>query len=493
MRTSQDVALRTALAYAAVGTAWIALSDYAMDLLPVAVRAPLSLSKGFLFIAVTAIVLYFTVRHSSSKLVTQSREIESVERLLSQVVDTVPVGVLLVGEGSVVTFGNPAAARLLDIDRKALVGRTLDEIANVDTASDATKLGELLSRGAADGVRIEVAGAPRAVIARSAPVSEGAPAAGWVVALADVTEDFEANQRVQQLLDGYRFLTRAALASAQAVDVSDLLHELCVAATEEGGFSAAWAVTIEAGGALKEMAMVGLSDAGMAVATRLRESFSLDGDMIRRVMNDGVYASNDVARDPRNPWFAAAAAEHIGSCAMVAASGGSGRSVAITLFSERPGAFGGDEVAILQTLRGALAFAVEKMALDGKRYEAELALEASERSYRELFEGNPQPMWVYDLGELVFLAVNDAAVAKYGYTRDEFLSMRVTQIRPTADVPRFLGSLSARAEGFEDSGLWTHVDKSGRSFPVHIFSHRLEWEGRRAELVLALEVARVDV
>ena len=58
---------------------------------------------------------------------------------------------------------------------------------------------------------------------------------------------------------------------------------------------------------------------------------------------------------------------------------------------------------------------------------------ASEANYRLLFDDNPQPMWVYDLDTLAFLAVNDAAVYRYGYTRAEFLCMTIKDLRPPAD------------------------------------------------------------
>ena len=54
---------------------------------------------------------------------------------------------------------------------------------------------------------------------------------------------------------------------------------------------------------------------------------------------------------------------------------------------------------------------------------AEEALRASREQYRLIFEANPQPMWVYDLETLAFLAVNAAAVRVYGYSADEFLAM----------------------------------------------------------------------
>src|ERR1039458_5199252 len=53
-----------------------------------------------------------------------------------------------------------------------------------------------------------------------------------------------------------------------------------------------------------------------------------------------------------------------------------------------------------------------------------------------LFDRAPVPMWVFDRESLRFLAVNDAAVWKYGYSREEFLALTIADIRPPADVPQ---------------------------------------------------------
>lgn len=58
-----------------------------------------------------------------------------------------------------------------------------------------------------------------------------------------------------------------------------------------------------------------------------------------------------------------------------------------------------------------------------ERKALELALRKREEQYRHLFEANPQPMWVHDLDTLRFLAVNDAAIVHYGYTREQLLAM----------------------------------------------------------------------
>ncbi len=109
----------------------------------------------------------------------------------------------------------------------------------------------------------------------------------------------------------------------------------------------------------------------------------------------------------------------------------------------------------------------------------------SGEQYRLLFESNPHPMWVYDLETLSFLAVNDAAIHHYGYSRDEFLSMTIKDIRPSEDVPALLENVSRVTSGIDAAGVWRHKKKDGSIIFVEITSHTLTFKGRRAELVLA--------
>jgi PAS domain S-box-containing protein len=106
-----------------------------------------------------------------------------------------------------------------------------------------------------------------------------------------------------------------------------------------------------------------------------------------------------------------------------------------------------------------------------------------------LFEVNPHPMWVYDLETLRFLVVNDAAVRRYGYSRDEFLAITLRDIRPPEDVPALLRNVAGVGQGLDRAGLWRHRLKDGSLIDVEITSHTLEFDGRRAELVLAIDVA----
>jgi PAS domain S-box-containing protein len=118
----------------------------------------------------------------------------------------------------------------------------------------------------------------------------------------------------------------------------------------------------------------------------------------------------------------------------------------------------------------------------------EEALRKSEAQYRLLFESNPQPMWVYDVETLRFLAVNDAAIRHYGYSRSEFLEMTLNDIRPAEDVPRLSAYLASDSPERHNAGEWRHRKKDGSLINVEITATRLSFAGRPAEFVLAQDI-----
>jgi PAS domain S-box-containing protein len=118
-------------------------------------------------------------------------------------------------------------------------------------------------------------------------------------------------------------------------------------------------------------------------------------------------------------------------------------------------------------------------------------LRERERRYRELFEANPNVMWIFDTQTLEFLAVNAAAVRRYGYSEAEFLSMRSTDIRPADDREQFAQSVQRVSAGSsleDEPSIWRHITKSGELLLVDIAHHTITFEGRLARLVMATDV-----
>lgn len=117
----------------------------------------------------------------------------------------------------------------------------------------------------------------------------------------------------------------------------------------------------------------------------------------------------------------------------------------------------------------------------------------SEQRYKYLFEHNPAPMFIWDFESKQIVDCNDAALIKYGYTREEFLSLTILDIRPAEDVER-IKSVTATEEVYTNYGrslhndTWRHLKKSGELMEVEVTGHVLEYRGRKATLVLIHDV-----
>jgi PAS domain S-box-containing protein len=113
-----------------------------------------------------------------------------------------------------------------------------------------------------------------------------------------------------------------------------------------------------------------------------------------------------------------------------------------------------------------------------------------EGGYRALFEINPIPACVFDVGSLAFLAVNDAAMNQYGYTREEFLAMTIRDIPVEEDVDRVPCLLTQPLPDEFDAGDWKHVRKDGSIVEVEMVWHPLIFGGRPAVLALAIDATQ---
>lgn len=111
---------------------------------------------------------------------------------------------------------------------------------------------------------------------------------------------------------------------------------------------------------------------------------------------------------------------------------------------------------------------------------------AAMNPFDALFDSQAQPMWVVDAETLRFLAVNEAALRLYGYTRAEFLALSADQIRPEEDADDLRRAFADWSNNVSQR-VWRHRKKSGEVVRVKVTSFSLDFAGRRARLALIEE------
>ena len=110
-------------------------------------------------------------------------------------------------------------------------------------------------------------------------------------------------------------------------------------------------------------------------------------------------------------------------------------------------------------------------------------LEDKSISQNIFFKKHPHPMWIYNHKNLQILDVNEAAIVQYGYSREEFLQMRITELRPPGDVPILLNYLAKNQDELNFSGRWQHRRKDGQVIDVELFTQVIDYTGYDARLV----------
>jgi PAS domain S-box-containing protein len=126
-------------------------------------------------------------------------------------------------------------------------------------------------------------------------------------------------------------------------------------------------------------------------------------------------------------------------------------------------------------------------ALLAERDGAALARFEAEHRYAQIFDGSPQPIWVYDCSSLRFLMINEAALRQYGWSRTEILSMSVAALIPPGEPNAW------KSDAPEDAGAvepleTRHLTRDGRLLEVEVWRRPIDFSGQPAELVFALDV-----
>ncbi len=156
------------------------------------------------------------------------------------------------------------------------------------------------------------------------------------------------------------------------------------------------------------------------------------------------------------------------------------RTIARGVTNHRSRVTDSSEIGVLANAFNHMADTVEKRSA---------ALADNERRYRLLFDSNPLPMWAWDADTLEVLAVNEAALSHYGYDRDTFLSLLITQLIDPSDHERFSKSRLPFSESRQNAGTWTHRTADGRRVEMDVITTSSRRLGRASWLSVGIDIS----
>lgn len=118
----------------------------------------------------------------------------------------------------------------------------------------------------------------------------------------------------------------------------------------------------------------------------------------------------------------------------------------------------------------------------------EIDLEKTEMQYKDLFEKNPCVMWICDTINFKFIEVNQAAIDKYGYSREEFMKMSLKDVKTAEDIAQLDTTFSNETETYRERGVVKHYKKNGESIFVDVKTNRVNYAGKPCSLALLNDV-----
>src|SRR5579872_5702410 len=113
------------------------------------------------------------------------------------------------------------------------------------------------------------------------------------------------------------------------------------------------------------------------------------------------------------------------------------------------------------------------------------AARALGEDYQLLFDGNPEPLWIVEEETLQFLAANQAALDLHGYTREEFLKLKLTDVLPSEDS----GIARMKVKSLETLHRSVrHLRKDGKSIFIDVRAQQTNFQGKPCRFALAVDV-----
>jgi len=306
-------------------------------------------------------------------------------------------------------------------------------------------------------------------------------------------ERYQSTEKIRKLNRVYAVLSEINETIVRIRNPQELFERACDIAIEKGGFQMAWIGMIN----LQTMKVNVVASKGISEEHLKKLDFNYDDESILRMAGRAIKTgvrviSNDIQNDESIIPLDKDSVMFNSKSSAAFPLKVFGQSWGVfKLYSNEIGFFDEEELKLLDELAMDISFAIEFEKKEAERKFAEESLRENEEKYRLMFANNPQPMFIYDLETLTFLEINNAAIHHYGYTREEFLSMTLKDIRPKEDIDALMKDVERTHLTYNPAGEWRHLKKNGEIINVEINSHSVTFNARKARHVMVKDITKL--
>lgn len=420
---------------------------------------------------------------------------DRARRQFQQLFELADDGVLILNRRQQIIDANPAATRLLRLDTEVSTPQTLEMLISPEQRGQLPQFeydidNDRHHRSEWQFVTGGDSTLPVMVSAHKLDQQR------FFMMLHDLTERYRKVARIRRLTQIYRALSEINQAIVRMTDEQTLLPLACRCAVEFGGMKMAWMGLLDKDTAsIRPHCSHGRGQEYLQLIDISVENSSSAGvgPTVTALQQNTPIIINDYQKDPMTTgWHEHAEFYGWQSAAAFPIQRNKQPYAVLNVYHADKKAFDKEVISLLHEMALDIGFALDNFDRDQQRQQSEQALKERESRYRLIFGANPMPMWVYDLESLAFLAVNDAAVLEYGYSREQFLAMTIADIRPPSEMASFNVELErtrkAAHHAYSNAGIWQHKRANGQLMWVEVTGHKFRFEGRPAEIILAHNV-----
>lgn len=481
---SEDVikprsALRIALWYAALATAWILLSDTLVGVMFADLHPRLNIIKGLAFVAITSLLLFWLLRRWQGQLLVQARNLQATLAALPDLLFEIDLN------GRYLDYHSPRT-ELLAAPPEMLLGKTLHEVlppAAAETGMAALR--EAQTSGFSQGKQIELAlsdGPHWFELSVARKAADGGATPRFIVLSRDITARKLAERAAQRMSKLYAALSQCNQAIVRCKDESELFPIVCRDAVNFGGMKMAWIGMLDATGQkVKPVASLGtgieyLEGIDITLDPALPSGRGPTGTAMRE---NQPFWCQDFQHNPATAaWHERGARFGWGASASLPLHRQGKVVGAFNLYAEMP--FDFDEAArnLLVEMTMDISLALDRFALEIEHKRTHRQLLESEARYRTAFHTSPDSININRLQDGLYLDVNDGFERISGWQRDEVIGKTSAEIniwRNAADRQRLVEAL--RRDGSCENLEAEFVAKNGRIITGLMSARIIEIDG----------------